>query len=173
MRLDSLDGLDTRPTLDRVKEPLFSMIAGNLPGARVLDLFAGSGALGIEALSRGADEAVFVDASSKALAVVRANLIRAKAIARTERADYRAFLERETTPYDFIFLDPPYQLGAVEKALALITEHDLLTPDGVIAVEFDRNLPPEIQGFSVLRERYYGRVGVLILEQMKGMADSE
>jgi len=72
-----------------------------------------------------------------------------------------------------IFLDPPYQLGAVEKALALITEHDLLTPDGVIAVEFDRNLPPEIQGFSVLRERYYGRVGVLILEQMKGMADSE
>jgi 16S rRNA (guanine966-N2)-methyltransferase len=122
-----------RPVSDRVREGLFSSLGGRLEGARVLDLFAGTGALGIEALSRGAEDAVFVDSSPAAVTAVRHNLARAgldeRAVVR--RSDVRRFLERRTADaegFDFVFLDPPYDAGGAEldPLLALLDTKPLL-----------------------------------------------
>lgn len=124
-----------RPVSDRVREGLFSSLGDRLEGARVLDLYAGTGALGIEALSRGAADAVFVDASAAALTAVRDNLVRThlqeRAVVR--RSDVRRFLERggaDPDPFDLVFLDPPYELGRSELdlVLALLAEKPLLRP---------------------------------------------
>ena len=108
--LKTPDGNQTRPTADRVKEALFSIIQFDLPGAKILDLFAGSGQLGIEALSRGADSALFIDASDKACALVKENLRRTKLTEQAEviRSDYLSYLKNCRKKFNIIILDPPY-----------------------------------------------------------------
>jgi 16S rRNA (guanine966-N2)-methyltransferase len=156
-RLAAPRGGRTRPTADRVREALFSML-GPLADARVLDLFAGSGALGLEALSRGAAEATFVDSSPAAVRAVRANLESLGADADVRRADARAFLRNARAAgrqYDLVFLDPPYQrAGAVAEALA----GDLaavLAPRGRVVAESDRRSSLELP-LPLLTERRYG-----------------
>ncbi len=159
-RLSAPRGARTRPTSDRVREALFSVL-GDLEGARVLDLFAGSGALGIEALSRGAAQATFVDSAPVALRALRDNLtaleIGAEA-AEVRRADARGFLRsaRNTgREYDLVFLDPPYR-----RAAALATELDrdlpaVLSPGARVAVETGRQAPLGLS-LPLLDERRYG-----------------
>jgi len=156
-RLAAPRGGRTRPTADRVREALFSML-GPVAEARVLDLFAGSGALGLEALSRGAAEATFVDSSAAAVRAVRANLESLAVRAEVRRADARAFLRNARAAgrqYDLVFLDPPYQrAGAVAEALA----GDLaavLAPRARVVAESDRRSPLELP-LPLQADRRYG-----------------
>lgn len=135
MRLETLEGQEVRPTTDRVKEGMFNIIQFQLEGRRVLDLFAGSGQLGIEALSRGAAQAVFVDASKRSVEVVRRNLVHTKLDkkARIIQADYSTYLKGKIDPFDVAFLDPPYRKGIVQAALPLVTA--VMNPGGVVVCE--------------------------------------
>ncbi len=167
LKLVSPPGLDTRPTLDRVKEALFSMLEPMLRGAAVLDLFAGSGALGVEALSRGAERAVFVDSSASARDAVYKNLANARLAGRAEveYGDALKYLGSCRDKFDIIFMDPPYGGGLYERALTLILERGLLSPGGVVAAEWDDGaggavFPP---GFERFKDKRYGRVHITIL----------
>ncbi len=137
VNLKTPDGMLTRPTTDRVKEALFSIIQFDIPGTKVLDLFGGSGQLGIEALSRGAKEAVFVDSQKSACALIRENLKRThlEECAQVVCADYADFLKKSVKSYDIILLDPPYAEKFLENALKLITEIDILQSGSIIVTE--------------------------------------
>ena len=126
--LKTPSGMETRPTTDRVKEAVFSIIQFHIPGARILDLFGGTGQLGIEGLSRGANSAVFVDRREEACALIRENLRRTKleGSARVVRSDYQTYLKRTKEKFDIIFLDPPYVEDFLENSLIRITEIDIL-----------------------------------------------
>ena len=158
--LKTPDGMHTRPTSDRVKEALFSIIQFELPGARVLDLFGGTGQLGIEALSRDAAHAVFVDARDDACRLIRENLKRTKLEqnASVIRADYLDYLKRCREKFDVVFLDPPYAEVFLENALKVITEIDILETNGIIVTErpFGKELPWEFAGFKRSKDYKYG-----------------
>ena len=155
------DGMLTRPTADRVKEALFSMIQFEVPGARVLDLFGGTGQLGIEALSRGATNAVFVDDREGACKLIRENLRRTKMQqdAKVVRADYLEYLKRCVERFDIVILDPPYAEVFLEKALKMITEIDILQSGGIIITErpLGKELPWEFVGYTRSRDYKYGK----------------
>ncbi len=161
VQLKTPDGMLTRPTADRVKEALFSIINYEIPGAAVLDLFGGTGQLGIEALSRGAKRAVFVDAQEASCKLIRENLRRAKldAGAVVIRADYLDYLKRCREKYDIIFLDPPYAEVFLETALKWITEIDILQTNGIIVAErpLGKELPLELAGCTRSRDYKYGK----------------
>ncbi len=163
------DGLSVRPTHDRVKEALFSMLTGRINGASVLDLFAGTGALSIEALSRGAAQAVLVDCAENSLSAARANLEKTRLLekARLIKSDYKVFLENTDMRFDLIFLDPPYQGEYLENALTAISDRKLLNPDGLIYCETEGEPPKEaVSRFEVLRDKKYGRARVLLLKEL-------
>lgn len=167
-------GVSTRPTLDRVKESLFSILQFSLPGARVLDLYAGSGNLGLEALSRGAAFAVFNDRSRECAQVIRKNVetlgfqIQAE-ILQLEALDALRRLQSGAA-FDFAFLDPPYQEGAAAALEALFMQ-DLIAEGGAAIVEHDWASPPAISGdtLSLLRladRRKYGDTGISFYERI-------
>ena len=155
-------GENTRPTADRVKEALFSIIQFDLPGAKVLDLFGGTGQLGIEALSRGAKHAVFVDSREDACSLIKENLKRAKleTEASVIRSDYLQYLNRCTDRFDIVLLDPPYAEVFLEKSLKIITEIDILQSGGIIVAErpLGKELPLDFQGFTRSKDYKYGQV---------------
>lgn len=161
VQLKTPQGMQTRPTADRVKEALFSIIQFDLPGARVLDLFAGTGQLGIEALSRDAKEAVFVDEREDACALVRENLKRTRleGQGRVLRSDYQAYLSRCRERFDIIFLDPPYAEVFLENALKRITEIDILQSNGIIVTErpLGKPCPGEYPGYTRSKDYKYGK----------------
>ncbi|MBQ2893759.1 MAG: 16S rRNA (guanine(966)-N(2))-methyltransferase RsmD [Oscillospiraceae bacterium] len=161
VQLKTPDGLKTRPTADRVKEALFSVIQFDVPNTRVLDLFGGTGQLGIEALSRGAKSAVFVDADEKACSLIRENLRRCKMEAEGQviRSDYLSYLDRCRQKFDIIFLDPPYAEVFLENALNKISEIDILESGGIIVAErpLGKELLCEFSGFSRSRDYKYGQ----------------
>ena len=160
VQLKTPDGQLTRPTTDRVKEALFSIIQFEIPGAVVLDLFGGTGQLGIEALSRGAKSAVFVDAREDACKLIRENLKRTKLEqdGRVVRADYLEYLKRCREKFQIIFLDPPYAEVFLENSLKVITEIDILQSGGIIVAErpLGKELPWEFEGFIRSRDYKYG-----------------
>ncbi len=162
IQLKTPEGMQTRPTIDRVKEALFSIINYDIPGASVLDLFGGTGQLGIEALSRGAKSAVFVDAREEACKLIRENLKRTKleGEGRVVRSDYLEYLSRCKEHFDIIFLDPPYAEVFLENALNRITEIDILQSGGIIVAErpLGKDLPWEMAGFSRSKDYKYGKV---------------
>ncbi len=162
-KLVSLEGDSVRPTTDKVKESIFNIIQFDVPDAKVLDLFAGSGQLGIEALSRGAESCVFVDSSSKSIAVVEENLkitsFRDKA--KTVRSDSLGYLDRVIETYDIAILDPPYKAGLMEDAIERVAPH--INDNGVIVCETgsDEVLPENIDGFTSKRYKY-GKIALTV-----------
>jgi 16S rRNA (guanine966-N2)-methyltransferase len=150
----------TRPTADRVREALFSML-GDVDGARVLDLYAGSGALGIEALSRGAASAVFVERDPRAAAVVERNLASLGLEQRVVRQDVLRFLARAEGTFDLVFCDPPYD-SASRLAGPLAERLPAVTPEGArIVTESDKRNPLELS-FELVTERSYGDTRIAI-----------
>ena len=150
-------GSSTRPTSDRVREALFSIL-GSIDGDRVLDLFAGSGALGIEALSRGAAQAAFVDSSSAAVAAVRRNLDALGVEAEVRRQDALAYLRsasRDARLYDLVFLDPPYRQARALGPELSTALGPVLAPSARVVAESDRRAPLELH-LTLLDERRYG-----------------
>ena len=157
-------GRATRPTSDRVREALFSILAGSIEGARVLDLFAGSGALAIEALSRGASEAVLVDSSPAAVAAIHRNLEAVGADAEVRRQDALTYLERarkDARLYDLVFLDPPYRhASALGKQLSAALE-PVLASGARVVTESDRRAPLGLD-LELVDERRYGNTLIRI-----------
>jgi 16S rRNA (guanine966-N2)-methyltransferase len=150
-------GRETRPTSDRVREALFSML-GDLSGARVLDLFAGSGALGIEALSRGAASAVFVDSADAAVHAVRGNLEALDAVGEVVRRTASAFLSSASADgrqYDLVFVDPPYRLASELGPELSVALAPVLAPGARVVAESDRRNPLNLD-LPLDRERRYG-----------------
>ncbi len=159
-QLKTPEGMLTRPTADRVKEALFSIINFDIPGANVLDLFGGTGQLGIEALSRGAASAVFVDSREDACKIIRENLRRTKLDtgAKVFRSDYLDYLHRCKEKYDIILLDPPYAEVFLENALKCIAEIDILQTGGIIITErpAGKELLCSFEGYTRSRDYKYG-----------------
>lgn len=170
-RLLTLEGETTRPTSDRIKEAMFSSIQFDIEGRRVLDLFAGCGQLGLEALSRGAASAMFVDASSDAIALVKKNIAATgfREKCRTLVSDYRNYLRKaggKVAPFDLVFLDPPYAMQACTDALCRLVREDLLALGALVVMECGEEVPtPEVAGnFEVLKSTRYGKkTGIEIL----------
>ena len=161
VQLKTPEGMTTRPTADRVKEALFSIIQFEIPGARVLDLFGGTGQLGIEALSRGAKSAVFVDAGEPACKLIRENLKRTRLEQQASviRSDYLQYLKRSREQFDIILLDPPYAEVFLENALKCITEIDILQSGGIIVAErpLGKDLPWDFEGYTRSKDYKYGK----------------
>ena len=164
-RLKELEGLETRPTTGKVKEALFSVIQFDIESRRVLDLFAGTGQLGIEALSRGAECAVFVERRRDALQVIRENL---EACGMTDKArvvngDAMNYL-KSGEKFDLIFLDPPYASGLLEQALEEIVRFDICRRHGIIVAESaaDKTLPPLAGPYALYREYRYGKIKLTV-----------
>jgi 16S rRNA (guanine(966)-N(2))-methyltransferase RsmD len=161
-RLKELEGMETRPTTDRVKEGLFNILQFDIEGRKVLDLFAGTGQLGIECLSRGAAFCDFVDASPAAMKVVRDNVA---SCALGDRAafhqkDFAAFLAAAKGRYDLIFLDPPYASGNLERALEQLVNIDIVSGNGIMVCESpaDHSLPALPAPYEKGKEYRYGKI---------------
>ena len=168
--LKTPEGMATRPTTDRVKEALFNIIQFDIPTARVLDLFGGTGQLGIEALSREAKSAVFVDEREEACRLIRENLRRTKLeqFGRVIRSDYMAYLRTCKEKFDIILLDPPYAEVFLENSLKMITEIDILQSGGIIVAErpIGKELPWEVPGYSRSRDYKYGKTLITIYRKL-------
>ena len=168
--LKTPEGMATRPTTDRVKEALFNIIQFDVPTATVLDLFGGTGQLGIEALSREAKRAVFVDEREDACRLIRENLKRTKLeqYGRVIRSDYMAYLKTCKDKFDIILLDPPYAEVFLENSLKMITEIDILQSGGIIVTErpIDKELPWEFPGYSRSKDYKYGRTLITIYKKL-------
>jgi 16S rRNA (guanine966-N2)-methyltransferase len=160
-------GCDTRPTSDRVREAAFGLV-GAVDEASVLDLFAGSGALGIEALSRGAESAVFVESDRAACRTIERNLEKLRLTrARVVRADALRFLAGERGTYDLVLVDPPYQL--VESLLVRLALHlpRILAEDGLVLLETAARLEPELAPLRVRTSRRYGAARLTLFEHTR------
>ena len=173
-KLETLEGKDTRPTLDRVKEALFSIIQNEIWDACVLDLFSGSGALAIESISRGAKTAYCCDSSRKAIEIIKHNVEKTHFIEQIEiiNKDYKKCLEElKNTKFDIIFLDPPYASDFGIQATKIIMENKMLNEDGIIIFETDKKEQEYIQELekyaSIIGLRKYGRVTLVFLSPRK------
>lgn len=164
MSLKTLEGDNVRPTTDKVKEAVFSIIQFELEGRRILDLFAGSGQLGIEALSRGAESAVFVDADKNAVRIVKDNLAKTKLDykATVAQTDSLAFLNMTDRIFDIAFLDPPFSTGLLEKALAKVEPH--IAEGGLVVCEhpFADELPDSQGGLEKQKTYKYSKTAVTV-----------
>jgi len=168
--LKTPDGEATRPTADRVKEAVFSILQFEIPGMSVLDLFGGTGQLGIEALSRDAKNAVFVDSQDDACKLIRENLKRTnfQSQAKVVKSDYLVLLKNCRDKYDIIFLDPPYAEDFLENALKMITEIDILQSGGIIVTErpLGKALLTEFNGFICSKDYKYGKTIITLYRKV-------
>ncbi len=157
--LASFQGDHIRPTPDRVKESLFQILSRKIAGARVLDLFAGSGALGLECLSRGAGEVVFNDSSRESLTVLEKNLRIAEEGTKIFNLDFRTFLSRAEGQFDLIFCDPPYKESYLKDVLDTVKTRNLLSADGLVIYESERE-ETGADGWTLSDCRRYGRTNI-------------
>ncbi len=160
----TLPGEDVRPTTDRVKEAMFSIIQFEVEGSQVLDLFAGSGQLGIEALSRGAAYVTFVDSARESIDCIKTNLQKTNLRQNScvVQTDAFSFLKTSSGSFDIAFLDPPYSKGLLQKALPLIAER--MNDNGIIICEhpYGEEMPDEAGNFSKYREYKYGKLSLTV-----------
>ncbi len=163
-KLKAPEGYDVRPTSDGVKEAIFSAIQFEIEGRTVLDLFAGSGQLGIEAISRGAKKAVFVDSSQTSIKLIKENV---EHVGFEKQADIinmpnTAFLRTTRETFDIAILDPPYERKLIQKSLPALTS--IMSEDGVIVCEheIDCRLPEEVNGFVIVKTKKHGKTGLTI-----------
>ena len=158
-----------RPTTEKVREAVFSMLIGKVEGATVLDLFAGSGSLGLEALSRGAEFCVFNEGDRKNYKILKNNIENCKAeeISSTYNNDFRKALILANREFDIIFVDPPYREGYYGEVFELVEEYGLLADGGVIVAERlnDNELYDNMLGFSRIKHKRYGTIGVDFFER--------
>lgn len=172
-RLKAIEGRDVRPTSEKVKEALFSIIAAQTPDSVFCDLFAGTGALGIEALSRGADKCYFFDSSKRSIMCIRENAEHCGAgdEAIIKLSDFRKALSSISEKIDVFILDPPYNEDFYEQAIRMIVELDLLSDDGIIIAECDVSRIDEIEicaaGYFSIYEKEYGRTCIALLEPVE------
>ncbi len=170
-RLTAPSGMATRPTADRIKESIFNILAGDIIKKRVLDLFAGTGALGIEALSRGASFAVFVDKQKAALAAIQKNIrnIGLKDRTRIVKGDLLRnirLLQSYTQPFDLVFMDPPYEINALNPVLSLLVISGVLSQDARIVVEhsIQESVEPVPEGLILTDQRQFGKILVSFVD---------
>ena len=170
-KLYTLEGMNTRPTLDRVKESIFNIIQNEIDGAKVLDLFAGSGAIGLECLSRGAKEAVLCDKSKEAIEIIRKNINKIHMEEKTKvfNADFEICLDKiKNKQFDIIYLDPPYATNYIIKSVKKIIEFGIITKDSTIIIETDneKRILEEIANLEikVVDKRKYGRATIIFLK---------
>ena len=168
-RLKTPPGLDTRPTTDKVKESIFNIIQFDIEGRRVLDLFAGCGQMGIEALSRGAEHCTFVEMRRDASAVVRENLAvcQLEAQGSVKQMDAPAYLQSCREKFDLVFLDPPYEGELLAQALNLITLIDIVSEHGIIICEIssEGKRPKLAEPYAIVKEYKYGKTTILRIER--------
>lgn len=162
-RIKTIKGDSTRPTTDRVKESLFNIIAHYVADADVLDLYAGTGNLGIEALSRGANSAVFVDKSQECYTTIKENLIHTKLadkakVFQIEAGNAVSKLSSEGRKFDIVFLDPPYSKNLIYETLNIIIKNDIIKSDSIIVAERDKDddIPEELGPLKLVRNQKYG-----------------
>ena len=176
-KLKELAGQETRPTTDMVKEALFNIIQFELEGRRVLDLYAGTGQLAVEALSRGAASAVLVDHRTDAVKLIRENLALCgfQDRARVVQADAPSFLETVTEKFHIVFLDPPYDSGLLKISLERVTRFDILTEHGIIICESRREdvLPEAAAPYVKGREYRYGKIKLTLYRRQPDNAGEE
>jgi len=153
----------TRPTMDRVKESLFAIIQNKIPNSKCLDLFSGSGALGIEALSQGAISCVFIDNNETAIKTIKENTKNIKEEYKILNTDYKKYLKTVKDKYDIIFLDPPYQKKLLNKSLKYIEEYDLLNNQGIVICEYENEQP--ITNLKLIQTKNYGSKNIKIFEK--------
>ncbi len=165
-KLKHLQGEETRPTAARVKASVFNIIQFDIEGRRVLDLFAGTGQLGIEALSRGAASCTFLDVRRQAVGLIRDNLRHTGLAerARVIQSDFLAYISRAEEKFDLVFLDPPYSAGLLEKALEAVSAIDIVSENGIILCEsmIDRELPQLGRPYEKGREYRYGKIKITL-----------
>ena len=167
-KLESPLGDDTRPTTDKVKEAVFDMIMPWLPEARCVDLFSGTGSLGLEALSRGAEGCVFCDRDRRAISLIRRNIAKcgedAVGRATVRETDHRKCLAGLRDKIDVFFLDPPYGKDIIPDCLERIDALDLLSDDGIIVAEHEKYdvLPERVGSLGVYRARRYGKTMITV-----------
>ena len=170
VRLKTPNGMKTRPTTDRVKEAVFSMVQFEIEGRKFLDLFAGTGQMGIEALSRGASRAVFVDGWKDACALVRENLRLSRLSDRASvvQGDYLSYLQSCREKFDIVFLDPPYAEVFLENALKKISEIDILSDRGIIICErpAEKRLDLDFPGLQREKDARYGKTWITIFRKV-------
>ena len=167
-RLRTPDDDRVRPTTDKVKEAVFSMIAPWLYESVIADLFAGTGNLGLEAVSRGASRVYFVDKDRRSIALIRENVSYCKVENRCEIlwSDYHSALSKIEEPVDIVFLDPPYRRGILTDALEAVTEADFLSEGGIVVAEHaaDEILPETFGGLTLIKKKKYGKIGISVYE---------
>ena len=165
-KLKELQGTETRPTTDKVKESMFNIVQFDIEGRKVLDLFSGTGQLGIECLSRGAEKCTFVDLRKEAANLVRENLAwcRLEDRGTVVQGDYLAFLTRCQEKFDLIFLDPPYASGLLEKALKTIAAIDILSENGIMVCEsgLEQELPELNTPYEKGKDYRYGKIKLTV-----------
>ena len=167
--LFSPGGDETRPTTDRVKENIFNLIQFEMNYGPVLDLFSGSGALGIEALSRGCEFCTFLDMSKSACDIIKKNITKTDFNDKSEvlNKNFEDFLNSAHLKYSLIFLDPPYHKGYIDRALKIIGDKNILSADGIIVCECDYDeILAENEKFVKIKEKQYGRVKITVLKNM-------
>lgn len=176
MKLVSLEGTDViRPTADAVKESMFSIVQFDIEDAVVLDLFAGSGQLGIEALSRGAKKCYFVDSSKASIEVIRQNLEHTKLTddAVVVNMPNSAFLRTAREKIDIAFLDPPYEKGLIQRSLPALA--GIMQKNGIIVCEHEKDcrLPEEVGGFVIAKQYKYGKIALTVYRMPENSGESE
>lgn len=167
MKLAEFEGSDIRPTTDRVKENIFNIISPYVPEAKVLDMFAGTGALSIEAVSRGAKSALLCELSESSAKIARTNLEKADFgdVCKLMIGDSVGYVEKTEEKFDIVFLDPPYNTGLLKKALDAIAQKGVLEEDGIVVAECDGpEYPSKIEGLVLSKQKKYGRSYILIYE---------
>ena len=171
LKLVGFEGDSVRPTTDRVKENIFNIIGPYVCGANTLDLFGGTGALSIEALSRGACKATVCDVAESSLSIIRTNLAKADftAAAQVVKTDAVQYISSARESFDIIFIDPPYNSDLLENALAAIAKNPSICPDGIIVCERDyEKTLPKLSGLDIVKDKKYGRVQILVLRIPNG-----
>jgi len=170
-KLRTIEGLGTRPTTDRVKEAIFNLVQFHIRGSRILDLFAGSGSLGIEAASRGAEFVCAVESNNECIKILNENYTKTRLSDNAEiiKTDVIGLLQskRLKDGFDVIFMDPPYNKGFEVKALKAIRENALLNDQGIIVVEHsvDTEMTDTIEGYEIYKQKKYGITMVSVLRE--------
>lgn len=175
-KLYTLEGNNTRPTLDRVKEALFNILQNNIVDSVFLDLFSGSGAIGLEAVSRGAKKSILCDNSKEAVEIIKQNIKKTKFEKKTElyKLSYDKLLaEKINEKIDLIYIDPPYNTNFAYEALKIILEKELIKPKTIIIIETDREeeINKQLEGLKieVISKRKYGRVHLIFCQKVEGV----